>query len=60
LNEELEIILDQDDKIKNFLNRKEKITGMMKKNQYKIEKSLDEFDDLNKNKNLSPTYHLSS
>jgi len=60
LNEELEIILDQDDKIKNFLNRKEKITGMMKKNQFQIEKSLDEFDDLNKNKNLSPTYHLSS
>ncbi len=50
-------MLDQDDKIRNYLNRKEKILNMMKGNKYQLEKSLMNLDDSKGVKrSTSPTF----
>jgi len=49
LTDELEYVLDQDERIKTHLTRKEKIYGTISQNKYYLEKSLSSLDEhLNK------------
>jgi len=62
LTEELDLFVDQDEKIKQQLSRRDRVTLLKKSNQFYLEKSLSKFDDTNNNvnnnsRNLSPNHH---
>ena len=51
LTEELDLFVDQDEKIKAHLNRRDRVNLLKKSNQFYLEKSLSKFDDANNNVN---------
>lgn len=61
LTEELDLFVDQDEKIKQQLSRRDRVGLLKKSNQFYLEKSLSKFDDTNNNvnnsRNLSPSHH---
>jgi chromosome segregation ATPase len=62
LTEELDLFVDQDEKIKQQLMRRDRVTLLKKSNQFYLEKSLSKFDETNNNvnnnsRNLSPNHH---
>jgi hypothetical protein len=49
MTDELDLIADQDERIKHHLSRKDKITTLMKNNRSHLEQSLISFDQETKN-----------
>jgi len=64
LSDELDLFVEQDEKIRSTLNRRERIGILKKSNQFYLEKSLSKFDeptngDFNKKSNLNNSRNLS-